>query len=160
MSGIAVFFGIFCGVWAIIGIVFLAVGLGLRRSWVNQGERLRGRADGTVLEVIRHDTHSYRSTSTSWNPLVEFDYEGRRISLEAKDGVSRKKYYEGQRVTVLYDPDDPASFRIEGDETGRTLYRVFTAVGAACLAVALIAAAVGLFANPEVRWLMKYRILR
>ena len=160
MSDAGMFFAIFCGVWFAIGVVFLSVGLGLRRSWVRREERLRGRAEGTVLEVIRHTSHSSDGTSVSWCPLVEFEYEGRRISLEAQEGVSRKKFYEGQRVPVLYDPDDPSAFRIEGETGGRTLYRVFTAVGAGCLGVAIIAAAVGVLTSPRIQWLMKYRWFR
>ena len=160
MSDAGMFFAIFCGVWFVIGVVFLAVGLGLRRSWTHREDNLRGRAEGTVLEVIRHESHTSDGTSVSWCPLVEFDFEGRRISLETKESVSRKKYYEGQRVNVLYDPDDPSAFRIEGETGGRTVYRVFTAVGAGCLAMALIAAAVGVFTDPEIRWMMKYRWFR
>lgn len=160
MSDMRVFFAIFCGVWAIIGVVFLAVGLGLRRSWTHREDHLRGRTEGTVLEVIRHESHSSDGTSVSWRPLVEFDCDGRRISLETKESVSRKKYYEGQRVMVLYDPDDPSAFRIEGDTSGRTGYRVFIAVGLGCMAIALVGVAVGVFTDPEIRWMMKYRWFR
>ena len=157
MSGTMVFVSIFSGVWGLIGAIFLAIGLGMGRSWRRREERLRASADATVVEVVRHTHHSSDGNSTSWNPLVEFDYEGRRIALEAQDSVSRKKYYEGQRVRILYDPDDPATFRIEGESGTRVIHVIFTVVGAVCLLVALAAAAIGLLFNPEIRWLMKYR---
>ncbi len=160
MSDRWIFAAIFGGVWALIGIVFLAIGLAMRRAWTRREERLRARTDGVVLEMVRHESHSSSGSSVSWRPLVEFDYEGRRISLEAADSVSRKKYYEGQRVTVLYDPDDPAAFRVAGEEEARTLFRVFTAVGAGCLAVALIAVAIVTLTSPRVQWLARYRWLR
>ena len=157
MSGTMVFVSIFSGVWGLIGAIFLAIGLGMGRSWRRREERLRASADATVVEVVRHTHHSSDGNSTSWNPLVEFDYEGRRIALEAQDSVSRKKYYEGQRVRILYDPDDPATFRIEGESGTRVIHVIFTVVGVVCLLVALAAAAIGLLFNPEIRWLMKYR---
>ena len=160
MSGTLVFVSIFSGVWGLLGAIFLAVGLGMGRGWRRREERLRASADATVVEVVRHTHHSSDGDSTSWNPLVEFVYEGRRITLEAQDSVSRKKYYEGQQVRILYDPDDPASFRIEGENGARTVHVVFTVVGAVCLLIALAAVVIGFLANPETRWLMKYRWFR
>ena len=157
MFDAALFAIIFSGIWTLVGSVFLAIGLGMRRHWQAREERLRGQADATVLEVIRHTHQSSGGSGTSWNPLVEFDYEGRKISLEADEGVSRKKYYEGQRVRILYDPDDPATFCIEGESGTRVIHVIFTVVGMVCLLVALAAAAFGLLFNPEIRWLMKYR---
>ena len=147
MFDAALFAIIFSGIWTLVGSVFLAIGLGMRRHWQAREERLRGQADATVLEVIRHTHQSSGGSGTSWNPLVEFDYEGRKISLEADEGVSRKKYYEGQRVSVRYDPDNPAAFRIEGENAMRLLYRVFIGVGAGCLAIAAVSAVIILMAN-------------
>lgn len=151
MSGTGLFVAIFSGTWALVGAVFLAVGIGMGRAWRRKQERLRAQADGVVLEVIRHAG----CDSVSWRPLVEFDCEGRRISLEG-DAVSRKRYYEGQPVRVRYDPDDPSCFSIEGENGGARIGRVFTAVGAACVAVAVIAALLAQGASPklfdDLRW--------
>ncbi len=136
------FIVIFTGVWCLVGAVFLAIGIGMGRSRARREERLRDRADGVILEMIRHtESRHDGETTTSWRPLVEFDCEGRRISLEG-DAVGRKKYYEGQRVRVRFDPDDPSVFCIEGDDPIRLLSRIFTAVGAACIVIGLAAAVV------------------
>ena len=129
----------FSGTWIIVGIVFLAVGIGIGRALRRKEERQRANAEGVVLEMLRHTSHSRNGESVSWRPLVEFDYEGRRISLEG-DTVSRKKYYEGQRVQLYYDPDDPACFRIEGEGGERIVSRVFTVVGAVCLGIGIVSA--------------------
>ncbi len=150
MSDTGLFILIFSGVWGLLGLVFLAVGIALRRSALRKAERRRARASGTVVELARHVSHSDGRTSVSWNPVVEFEYEGRRVTLESEDGVSRRQYYEGQSVEVLYDPDDPACFGIEGNQTQRRVYRVMLGIGAGCVAVAVVAALLVQILRPNI----------
>ena len=132
---------LFTGIWCLVGVIFLAIGVGMRRSFVRKEERLRGRAEGRVVEVVRREHHSSRGDSVSWYPIVEFEVDGRKVSLECDEG-GRKRHYEGQRVEVLYDPDDPATFRLEGASVTRLLGKIFLAVGIGCIAIGLISALV------------------
>lgn len=150
MSDPGLFVAFFSGTWCLVGAVFLAVGVALRRSALRKAERRRARAPGTVVEMARHVSHGNGGTSVSWNPVVEFEYEGRKVTLESEDSVSRRKYYEGQSVEVLYDPDDPSCFGIEGNESQRLLYRIMLGVGAGCIAVGAIAAALVLGLRPNI----------
>ena len=70
--------------------------------------------------------------------VVEFEADGRRISLESDEGGGRKRFYEGQRVGVLYDPDDPTCFRLEGRSTTRLVGNIFLTVGLGCFAIGVI----------------------
>ena len=125
----------FTGIWCLVGLIFLIVGLGLRRSDLRKEERLRGYAEGTVTEVVRR-----RSGDTAcFYPIVSFEYEGRVLSLESDAGGGRKKHYEGQRVGVRYDPDDPTCFRLDGDAGPRVIGNIFLAVGLGCIAIGVIA---------------------
>ncbi len=129
---------IFTGVWCLVGVVFLCVGVGLRRSFLKKEERLRARAPGTITEVVRRVHHGSDGDSVSWYPIVEFEAEGRTISLECGDGGGRKTFREGQCVDVLYDPDDPSCFRLEGRSTTRLVGNIFLAVGLGCVAIGVI----------------------
>lgn len=140
MSDSKLFTIIFTGVWCLVGAVFLAVGIALRRSFLRKEERLRARAEGTVTEVVRRVSHSSNGVSVSWRPIVDFDADGRRVSLESSDGGGQKAFFEGQKVEVLYDPDDPTCFRLEGHATMGTVSKVFLAVGLGCVAIGLVAA--------------------
>ena len=131
---------IFTGVWCLVGVIFLAVGFALRRSFLRKEERLRARATGTVTEVVRRVSHSSDGDSDSWYPIVSFEADGRAISLESDVGGGRKRFYEGQTVEVLYDPDDPSCFTLEGLDPTRLLGRVFLGVGLGCVAIGLVAA--------------------
>ena len=144
MTKAGMFSLIFTSVWCLVGVSFLAVGFGLRRSFLRREERLRARAEGTVTEVVRRVTHSSSGANVAFHPIVDFDADGRHVSLECTDGGGRKTFFEGQTVGVLYDPDDPACFRLEGRETLNLLGKVFLGVGLGCVAIGLI---VGLGVN-------------
>ena len=136
MSDTAMFTLIFTGTWCLVGLIFLCVGLAMRKSALNREERLRARTSGTVIEVVRHGG----ANGAGWFPIVEFEADGRRLSLESQDGGSARSFYEGQSVEVLYDPDDPASFQLEGMDTARLVGTIFLWVGLGSIAVGLIAA--------------------
>ena len=130
---------VFSGVWGLIGVIFFMVGLFIRRSAVRAEERCSERAEARVLEVIRHRHHSRSGSSSSWHPLVEFDYEGKTISLEAPRGAGRKKFYVGQLLNIRHDPNDPANFYVEGENAVRLLSLIFMMVGLAAVIIAIIA---------------------
>ena len=145
----AVFSVVFTGVWCLVGVIFLGVGIALRCSFLRKEERLRARATGTVVEVVRREHRSSDGNSVNWYPIIEFDADGRTLSLECEDGGGRKSFYEGQRVEVLYDPDDPSCFRLEGRSSVGLLGRVFVIVGLLCIALGAVVGALvgGLFAR-------------
>ena len=135
MRDTTLFIIMFTGIWCFVGLIFLIIGIAFKRSFARREERLRAYAEGTVTEIVRR-----KSKDTSYfYPIVSFDYEGRTISLESDVGGGRKKYYEGQKVGVLYDPDDPTVFRLGSDNGTRLIGRILLAVGLACIAVGIIA---------------------
>jgi len=125
----ALFKYLFCGIWALLGIIFSVIGFFLRRHALRVEERCTRRAEATVIEVIRHRHHSQHGSSYSWHPLVEFDYEGRKVQLESSSGAGRKKYYEGQVLNIFHDPDDPSVFFVEGNRPDKIVGTVFKWVG-------------------------------
>ena len=144
MTDTGVFTLVFTGIWCLVGAIFVAVALALRRALLRREERLRARTSGTVTEVVRRYSHSDGGDTPAWYPIVEFEADGRRISLESSDGGGRKRFYEGQRVEVLYDPDDPSCFQLEGFSSIGLLSRIFLGVGLASIAIGII---VGLLVN-------------
>lgn len=141
MMNIDLFVLLFTGIWCFIGLVFFCVGAGLRRAYSRREERLRARAEGVVTEVVRKVSHGSEGESVGWYPIVEFTVDGRRVSLQSGVDSGRRQYFEGQTVEVLYDPDDPFVFRLEGEDTFKLLGTIFLAVGLGCIAIGL---AVGL----------------
>ncbi|MBQ3425448.1 MAG: DUF3592 domain-containing protein [Clostridia bacterium] len=142
MNERTLFILLFTGIWCLAGLVFLCVGIGFLRSARRREERQRARAEGVVIEVVRRVSHDRDGSSVSFYPIVEFEADGRRISLESESGGGRKRFYEGQKVQVLYDPDDPACFDLEGYGSRRLLGRISLGSGLVCIAIGTIVALV------------------
>ena len=136
MTDVSMFTLIFSGIWCLVGLIFLGTGLFLRRVSARREERMRTRAGGKVVEVVRRAG----ANGVGWYPIVEFEADGRRVSLESQDGGGAKRFYEGQSVEVLYDPDDPTRFRLEGLDIIRLVGTIFLWVGLVAIAVGLVAA--------------------
>ena len=144
MTDTGLFTLIFTGVWCLVGAIFLAVGFGLRAAFRRREERMRARATGTVTEVVRRASND----SATFYPIVEFEADGRRISLESSDGGGRKRFYEGQSVEVLYDPDDPSQFMLDGFSTQALVGKIFLIIGLVSVAVgAIVGVAVNMFSG-------------
>lgn len=138
MQNMNLFAIIFSGVWGLLGVIFFLVGFFIRRSDVRQKIICSKRTEAIVREVIRHHRDQSGNCS-SWHPLVEFDYEGKTISLESPRGADRKKFYEGQLLNIWHDPNDPANFYIEGESALKMISLIFMIVGLAAILVAIIA---------------------
>jgi Protein of unknown function (DUF3592) len=98
------------GVFLPIGLVFLAVALYFFKADQTLAES-GARAEGTVIEVVRaRDTGG----KIMYRPLVEFRTPGGERQEFASDvSASTPGYGRGERVQVLFDPDNPADAKID-----------------------------------------------
>lgn len=130
---------------------------GLRVILRERASRRWPKAPGVVLsssyeaaDGTSRDAHGYDVTSTTFTPVVEYEYtvdgrtfRGRRIALRSlstssPDAVKRciDRYRSGARVEVFYDPADPSSAFLE---TGASVGAVFlTAFGGLFLFLGLL----------------------
>ena len=70
------------------------------------------RTDGTVVDLSRSKDSE---GSVTFSPVVSFTTaEGRTVEFVSSSGSSSPSHSEGDRVEVLYDPDDPNDARLSG----------------------------------------------
>jgi hypothetical protein len=94
-----------------VGVVALLVGLVTLVFTVRFIQRAE-HATGTVIELSR-ETDS--DGEVTFYPVVRFETaEGREIEFKSSSGSSPPSHSEGDRVDVLYDPDDPHDARLSG----------------------------------------------
>jgi hypothetical protein len=105
-------FTVFGGIFGLIGLVLLCVGIALAASTANFLASAT-RTGGTVV-ALTEQTSSDRNggSSTSWYPTVEFTVAGRRYSFQSSTGSNPPSYEKGESVPVAYDADDPSNARI------------------------------------------------
>ncbi|GGS80981.1 MULTISPECIES: DUF3592 domain-containing protein [Streptomyces] len=124
------------GVPLLLGTVFMAVGLGLRR----RTRRLRqqgAKARGTVVRF--HTRRDVDSHSTMYSPVVQW-VTGDGRTVEAVSPIARNTVGDlraGAAVTVFYDPDNPKRMLVDGHD-GAALAVVFCVVGTVGLAAGLL----------------------
>lgn len=136
MDDMTLFSLIFFGVWALVGLVFLIVSLILRRVRIRRIERCTMSAPGVIVDM------RYRSSQKggSYHPVVEFHVQGRPVHVESAIGSRPSRFVQGERVLVHFDPERPARFYIDGDNTVVILERVFLFVGLGCILIGSLVA--------------------
>ena len=127
---------IFSGTFGIIGLTFLAVGLGFRASQHKKRERCSASTEGTVS--------AYQSSfgSSGVRAVYSFSIDGKPYQyLSSHSGATN--LLVGQTVTVYYDPQNIGRVYIEEDARQmKTFARVFLILGGVFLLVALVVAVV------------------
>ena len=115
-----------------VGIVALVIGMVTLVRTVQFVQRAE-HAPGTVIDLSR-ETDS--EGEVTFYPVVRFTTaEGKEIEFKSSSGSSPPSQSEGDRVDVLYDPDDPNDARLSGIFDLWLFPIVSFALGAAFLAV-------------------------
>ena len=132
------FVPIFSGVWCLIGVIFCAVGWGLRHSRQRRIARCTERTQGTVIDLVRRVGGSGGSYGVSWHPVFSYFVGDQQAVKESNYGASQAKFMIGQPVTVFYDPRDPNTYIVQEEKLGGLLSRVFLIIGTVALLVGVV----------------------
>jgi hypothetical protein len=96
----------------VVGVLIIAWGA---NSWWSTS-RFAARAlsaPGEVIELKVH--HDSEDNSNTYSPVFRYTLpNGRQITLESGVRTYPPAYQVGERVQVLYEPDDPAEAKISG----------------------------------------------
>jgi hypothetical protein len=104
-------------VFALVAVLGLLLGLSLVilsvviqvKQYIFRGRARRAR--GEVVEIVEASSGPGRRLKY---PVVEFETErGRTVEFESSVGSNPSLYRVGQRVSVLYDPDEPQKATID-----------------------------------------------
>lgn len=115
--------------FSLIGSVFLMVGVGF--GWSSCS--LLGVAERTEGTVIRLAGNGPRRGTA---PVVEFFLDGNRREFQSWLSTSPPQFNVGDKVTVLYDPNDPQRASIESFVTLWLFPTIFGGIGAVMLVAA------------------------
>ena len=127
---------IFSGTFGIIGLTFLAVGLGFRASQNRKRSLCSASTEGTVV--------AYQSSfgSTGVRAVYSFSIDGKPYQYISNYSGSTNLLV-GQTVTVYYDPQSIGRVYIEEDARQMASFtRVFSILGGVFLSIAVIVAVV------------------
>ena len=127
----------FGGIWFWCGLPFFLIGLytGVQYGTVSNRLDSEGRSvEGMVLAKSMHSSSpgSGRSNSSpTYKVTFRFLTPGGLIKGTAQvTPQAWDRFVERESIEVVYLPDDPQHFRIEGQSSGWTLPVIFTGIGA------------------------------
>ena len=141
MSETLLFAIIFCGVWALIGIVFLTMGIVMYRNEKKLKENCTEMTYGTVTDIIRNVARDEKgSYNDSFNPLFEYNIGELKYIKESSYGTPQPQYAIGQKVEVYYNPENPNEFYISGETFRKEFAMWFSVAGIASIMIAIISA--------------------
>ena len=132
---------VFClGIFSLVGLGILRIGLQGQRDWERRLERERTRATGTVVGYVsRRRSFGRSSLITRQYPVVEFRVDGGLQRHACDCELSPDEFPVGTALEVLYEADDPARFHPEAyhriEEGGNRHFIRFGLVWIACMAV-------------------------
>ena len=109
----------------LLGLFFFLLGsafvrMGVRGRGVSREfERVAQRAQGEVTDIRYERVGPPGDSSSHRIPVLRFTLpDGRVVETEGRMGTSAVTVRTGQRVTVLYDPEQPTRARVEGQFGG------------------------------------------
>ncbi|MBE9206538.1 DUF3592 domain-containing protein [Nostoc sp. LEGE 06077] len=104
------FFRLFGSIFGGVGSIFLITGILIgvnTRSFVGKSIA----TSGTVIDVVKHRSRDSKGRSfTAYYPVIKFTANsGKLIEFEANSGSNPPAYNQGQKVEILYNPQEPES---------------------------------------------------
>lgn len=128
------FAAVFCGTFGFVGLVFVCVALGLMRAENRRRLRCTAYAAAEVCAVER------AKGSTLLIPVFRYSVNRHTLERPARTIGSTTSHYEGQRVDLYYDPENPNTFYVAGERRPeRLIAMIFGGIGALFLLIALVA---------------------
>ena len=114
----------------LIGCIFFSVGASFGIYSLIKGENA-GRTEGEVAALIRGGKGSSR-------PVVRYAVDGKPFEITGWMSTSPPAYSVGEKVTVLYNPENPADGRIDSFVERWLFPVVFGGVGALLLVIGVV----------------------
>lgn len=141
MSNILMFVIMFSGICALIGVIFLVIGIVMINNRKKKERNCTSKTYGKVTNIVTHKNYNENSGySTSWHPVIEYNVGELKFIKESQCGSSQPKYAIGQDVEVYYNPENYNEYYVAGDTLPKTLATIFTIVGICTITIAIFSA--------------------
>ena len=127
-----------------VGLIFILVGGFLLWRDRKLAARCTASTVGEVTRMIRHVDRDSDGTSVTWSPEVAYQVGGVEYTVSSSISKGRPSAHVGDRMTVGYDPYDPATAYLP-EEKSESFCRLFIIIGVVTFAIGAAAAIAWLF---------------
>ena len=102
----------------IISVLLIIAGVVRTAYFHRLKQNATEQVSGEVTDVSRHSSFSRSSSHSRRRPKTKYhiyaDYTVRRTEYTTSFTLSRSKFSEGEKVTVMYDPNNPENCYVVG----------------------------------------------
>lgn len=135
-----------------LGVVFIIVGIGLKKRENSREKYCTQRVIATVVDLVREEIEDCSHVSIgearlkSWFPVYEYVANGSVIRKKDFVGTAKPEVTVGQKVEIFVNPSQPDEFYCLNEKLSR-IRKIFTGIGIAllCIALALVIVAVSYY---------------
>ena len=131
----------------LFGLIFFAIGYGMRYFEKRKNKRCSVEVEGSITDLVSREHETEDGVSKLFHPVVSYRYLDVDYQNESNVGQRPSPYALGEILTVFINPTDPNDFILPKDDLARnkieTLFIIFgglwAAIGVIVLAMFLIA---------------------
>lgn len=128
----------------IIGVVFMAIGGVLYFMNNSKIQNCTVEVEATVVDHKIEVEVDGDNSRTLYYPIMEYEADGKTMKVTMDKGSEEmEEYMTGEKVVVLYNPNNVAEFIVKGDYSSIIISIVFAALGAVVTIAGIIYAIVG-----------------
>lgn len=118
----------------VMGGIFLLASLFMYYNYTTMVKKCTASATGTIVDVDSKRVRSKRSSHTEYQAHIRMEAGSDFGNATIDSKWSRSPFYEGDKVTVFYDPDDTFTYYVQGAApdngvVGIIISVIFVAVG-------------------------------
>ncbi len=130
-------------VFMLVGVIFLAVGIGFAIHQTQLKNRCTHEVNAVVSDVLskeeRHENDDgHVSYSTVYTPVYSYNVDGQFYTTHSNTYSSNSSYRRGQTIQIFCDPNDPETFYAPNDTTNTILTVVFSGLGGLFTIIAIV----------------------
>lgn len=114
----------------LLSIVFIGLGIFVLVRGNALAKRCTVDVVGTVVDITREETtDSDGFTEHTYYPIIEYQAGDEKVTVKGTNGSNPSKYQEGDKIDLLYNPDNVKEYIEKGDNSSNIIGIILIVVG-------------------------------
>jgi len=113
----------------IIGILFIAIGIFMYIKNDNLVKNCTVETQATVEDMKQEFSSDSDTTGYIYYPIIEYKVGENTVRVTMDKGSSTPQYNIGEKITILYNPNNTKEYIVKGEKTSSIFIIVFMALG-------------------------------
>ena len=112
----------------LVGVIFLAVGIFMFVRDANLNKNCKKETQATVVDM-EEEFSADEDTEYMYYPIVEYKAGDRTVKAKMDQGSSTPAYDIGEKITILYNPENVEQFKVKGEKATGIISFVMMGLG-------------------------------